>query len=180
MVIEPGLLVATQPAGASTTEHRGNVYPEVFLDQARKQLPQLRRRQRRGPDFSPAASPDSGTTRPTATGSDDGATRDKHNPHEVTPRRSSPELPIIGLPALLSLAHWCDARRLVARQGGSSCDTPEPNLSPPAPARGGGRRPPESALASPARRGPPSDAANAQSRRGPATRADSEQVGGDA
>lgn len=179
-MIEPGLLVATQPAAASTTECGWDVHRKVILDQAREQLPQLRCRQRGGPDFFPAASPGSGTTRPKATGSDDDATRDKHNPHEVTPRRSSPELPIIGLPALLSLAHWHDARRHVAQQEGSSCDTPESGLSPPAPDRGGGRCPAESALASPARRRSPSDAADARPRRRPATRAGSEHVGGDA
>src|SRR5271155_4731552 len=80
MMIQPGLLVATQPASASTTQRRRLVHLEVVFDQARQQLPQLRHRQRRGPDFFPAASPDSGTTRPAATGFDDGASLASFSP----------------------------------------------------------------------------------------------------
>jgi hypothetical protein len=78
----------------------------------------------------------------------------------------------------LSLAQWCDARRLVAQQGGPSCDSPGPSPSPPAPIRASDPSLAEPALARPARRRPPADASNAQPRHRSATRVNSEHVGG--
>src|SRR5512144_575777 len=66
MVIEPGLLVAAQPAGAAAAQRGRRVRVEMGLDQPGDQLPQLWCRQRGSPAFSPAASPSSGTTRPAA------------------------------------------------------------------------------------------------------------------
>jgi len=42
-----------------------------------------------------------------------------------------PDLPIIGLEALLSLAEWIEERRIKSQQGGSSCDDHPANASPP-------------------------------------------------
>jgi hypothetical protein len=56
----------------------------------------------------------------------------EHNPHEDTPCRPSPLLPIIGLPALLTLADWCRKRQEMV-QGGDPCTVPRMPLSPPAP-----------------------------------------------
>src|SRR4051794_37544520 len=61
----------------------------MILDHARDEILKLRQRQRRGPDFFPAASPGSGTTRPAATGSDDDARKSSSDPDS----RPSPPLP---------------------------------------------------------------------------------------
>src|SRR4051812_38098657 len=53
---------------------------EVTFDHPRHEIVKLRNRQRGGPDFFPAASPRSGTTRPAAPGSDDDATRSSSDP----------------------------------------------------------------------------------------------------
>src|ERR1700729_2141355 len=91
MVIQPGLLDTSQPACAPTTQRPRLVHPEMLFDQARQQLPQLRHRQRRGPDFSPVAPPDSGTTRPAATGPDGGASPASSSPgSRPPPPRSCP------------------------------------------------------------------------------------------
>src|SRR6516164_5494128 len=73
MMIEPGLLVATQPTRTAATPGSQQVGPQIFFDLSGDQLAQLRDGQRGGPDFFPAASPDSGTTRPAATNFDDDA-----------------------------------------------------------------------------------------------------------
>src|SRR5262249_38759476 len=57
----------------------------------------------------------------------------KHNACELSARRSSPDRPIIALPALLRLADWIATRRQAANHGGSSCLALGPALSPPAP-----------------------------------------------
>ena len=80
MAVQPSLFVSTQPACAAAAERGRGVGVEMHLDQTRDQVAQLWRRQRRGPDFFPAASPDSGTTRPAATGSDGGATPANSSP----------------------------------------------------------------------------------------------------
>ena len=58
------------------------------------------------------------------------AKSDKHNPPEVTPRRSSRDLPIIGLPALLQLVGWSEAHRHLAHRGGSACVNIESSCPP--------------------------------------------------
>src|SRR5579862_7504752 len=80
MVIEPSNLVAAQPSCAAAALHQRIVDVEVRLDRAGDQLMQLGRGQRGGLDFFPAASPDSGTTRPAATGFGDDATRPSSSP----------------------------------------------------------------------------------------------------
>src|SRR5512135_2411162 len=80
VVVQPGRLVSAEPAGAPATASRRMVDAEVLLDRSRDQLPQLRIRQRGGLDFFPAASPDSGTTRPAATGSGDDARQSRSAP----------------------------------------------------------------------------------------------------
>src|SRR5205823_3023604 len=67
MVIKPSDLVAAQPSCTAAASHQRIVDVEVLLDRARDQLMQLWRGQGSGLDFFPAASPDSGTTRPAAT-----------------------------------------------------------------------------------------------------------------
>ena len=64
----------------------------------------------------------------------------KRTPTEVTPRRPTPDLPIIGLAALLSLVEWIEERRIKSQQGGPSCDDHQANVSPPAPDRAQPRR----------------------------------------
>src|SRR5512135_2172929 len=95
--------------------------------------------------------------------------RSNHKPREVLPRRSSCDLPIIAVPALLRLAEWCQARRRMAPLGGSPCVTPEPDPSPPAPGTANDTDPAETTLAGSARRGQAASSANTQPRRGPAT-----------
>ncbi len=56
----------------------------------------------------------------------------EYNAHQDTPCRPSPLLPIIGLPALLTLADWCRKRQEMV-QGGDPCTVPRMPLSPPAP-----------------------------------------------
>src|SRR5271166_4974477 len=53
--------------------------------------------------------------------------------HSVTSPRSTFQVPIIGLSALLQLVEWCHVRRQRGQQGGPSCVDPEPPLSPPRP-----------------------------------------------
>src|SRR5262249_38158328 len=62
MVIEPRLFVAAQPAGTAPALLAQFVDVQPGPDQPRDELPELWRRQRRGPDLSPAASPRGGTT----------------------------------------------------------------------------------------------------------------------
>src|SRR4051794_31127589 len=89
MVIEPRGLVAAQPPGTPTALDRRIVDAQVLLDRSREQLTQLRQRQRGGPDFFPAASPDSGTTRPAAPGLGGDATRASSSPDSPpSPTRS--------------------------------------------------------------------------------------------
>ena len=73
MMIKPRRLVASQPARAAAPLHRPMVDVEVLLDRTSDHLPQLWTCQRRGLYFSPAASPDSGTTRQEGPGFDDDA-----------------------------------------------------------------------------------------------------------
>src|SRR6516165_859175 len=73
MMIEPGLLVAAQPSRAAPALGSQQVGLQIFFDRSGDQLAELRDGQRGGPDFFPAASPDSGTTRPAATNFDDDA-----------------------------------------------------------------------------------------------------------
>ena len=80
MVIKPSDLVAPQPPCTAAALYRRIVDVEVFLDRTRDQLSQLRRRQHGGPDFSPAASPDSGTTRRAGPGFGDDARRSSSAP----------------------------------------------------------------------------------------------------
>src|SRR5512132_3178365 len=80
VMVQPGCLVPTKPAGAPATALCRMVDAEVLLDRSRDQLLQSGVRQRGGPDFFPAAPPDSGTTRPTATGSGGGARRSSSAP----------------------------------------------------------------------------------------------------
>src|SRR5512135_120859 len=80
VMVQPGCLVPTKPAGAPATALCRMVDAEVLLDRSRDQLLQLGVRQGGGPDFFPAAPPDSGTTRPTATGSGGGARRSSSAP----------------------------------------------------------------------------------------------------
>src|SRR4051812_16469112 len=61
---EPSDLDSSQPPGAAPALYRRIVDLQMLLDRTRDQLTHLRCGQRGGPDFSPAASPDSGTTRP--------------------------------------------------------------------------------------------------------------------
>src|SRR5207302_5788984 len=42
MVVEPSSFVSLKPAGTPTAEDRGSVGVEVFVDEARDELPQLR------------------------------------------------------------------------------------------------------------------------------------------
>src|SRR6185312_9494113 len=93
----------------------------------------------------------------------------KETPTEVTPRRSRPDLPIIGLPALLSLVEWNEARRIKSPHGGSSCDERQANVSPPAPDRVEHTSTAEPALAGSDRRPAGANAPGAQPRRGSST-----------
>jgi hypothetical protein len=102
----------------------------------------------------------------------------KETPTEVTPRRSHPDLPIIGLPALLSLVEWNEGRRINSQQGGSSCNDLQANASPPAPDRGEHATTVESALAGTDRRPAGADAPGAQPRRGASTVRSSGRKGG--
>src|SRR5438270_13874209 len=72
--MEPCLFVPYQPTCAAASDQDWIVDIETFLDGTGDQLPQLRGRQSGGPDFFPAASPGSGTTRQAATGSGGDAT----------------------------------------------------------------------------------------------------------
>src|SRR5512143_4102752 len=56
----------------------------------------------------------------------------KRTPTEVTPRRPIPDLPIIGLTALLRLVEWIEERRITSQQGGPPCVDLRANVSPPA------------------------------------------------
>src|SRR4051794_262682 len=78
--IKPRALVAAQPPGTAAALDRRIVDVQVLLDRSREQLAQLRTRQRGGPDFFPAASPLSGTTRPAAPGLGDDANRPSSSP----------------------------------------------------------------------------------------------------
>src|SRR5512135_2821682 len=80
MMIKPRQLVPFQPARAAAALNDRMVDVEVLLDRTRDQLPQARGGQHGGPDFSPAASPGSGTTRRAAPGFDDGARRPRSSP----------------------------------------------------------------------------------------------------
>ena len=95
MIIKPSNLVASQPSCAAAALHQRIVDVEVLLDRARDQLMQLWRGQRGGLDFFPAASPDSGTTRPAATGFGDDARLSS----------SSPDSPPSPLPLWLASRH---------------------------------------------------------------------------
>ena len=55
----------------------------------------------------------------------------EQNAHLVTPGQTPPTLPIIGLPALLRLVEWYQERQRKTQQGGLSCSSLEPPLSPP-------------------------------------------------
>src|SRR4051812_2445966 len=88
MEIESCFLDPLQPPRTATTTHFRVVDLQVFLDHSGNQLPQLRVRQRRSPDFSPAAFPDSRTTRPTSTTPDDDATQSNSAPDS---RPNSPQ-----------------------------------------------------------------------------------------
>src|SRR6516165_6301846 len=57
MVIEPRLFVAAQPTGTAAALLAQFVDVQPCPNEPRDELPELRRRQCRGPDFSPAASP---------------------------------------------------------------------------------------------------------------------------
>ena len=94
----------------------------------------------------------------------------KRTPTEVTPRRPSSDLPIIGLAALLSLVEWIEERRIKSQQGGPSCDDHQANVSPPAPDRAEGATTTGPALAGSDRRPAAANAPGAQPRRGSSTR----------
>src|SRR5262245_59242945 len=93
----------------------------------------------------------------------------KWTPTEVTSRRPSPDLPIIGLEALLSLVEWIEERRIQSQQGGPQCDDHRANVSPPAPGRIEGATITGPALAGSDRRPAAANAPGAQSRRGSST-----------
>src|SRR3954451_9464598 len=80
MMIKPSILVAPQPARAAAPLHRRMVDVEVLLDRTGDQSPQLRTCQRGGLYFSPAASPDSGTTRQEGPGFDHDARLSSSSP----------------------------------------------------------------------------------------------------
>src|SRR4051812_4430775 len=80
MLVEPRELVSFLPTRAAAFLLRRSVDLEVLLDRSRDQLPQLGRRQRSSPDFSPAASPDSGTTRRAVPGFGGDARRSSSSP----------------------------------------------------------------------------------------------------
>src|SRR6266446_2750630 len=80
MVIEPSELAPFLPARAAPFLHRRLVDLQVLFDHACDQLPEPRCAQYRGLDFFPAASPDSGTTRPSAPGSGDDARQSSSAP----------------------------------------------------------------------------------------------------
>src|SRR5262249_61411647 len=98
-------------------------------------------------------------------------------PTEVTPRRPSPDLPIIGLAALLSLVKWIEGRRIESQQGGPSCDDHRANVSPPAPDRVEGATTPGPALAGSDRRPPPPTPPGARPRVAPQPPATSARTG---
>ena len=104
----------------------------------------------------------------------------KRTPTEVTPRRPIPDLPIIGLPALLSLVEWIEGRRIKSQQGGPSCDDLRANVSPPAPDRVEGATTTGPALAGSDRRPAAANAPGAQPRRGSSTGGTSGRKGGGA
>src|SRR5687767_11304023 len=72
--VEPGLLVPPQPAGHGSAELSRAVAPQQSVDQQPDRLADLRHGQRRGPLFSPAESPGSGTTSRSGTAPGGGAT----------------------------------------------------------------------------------------------------------
>src|SRR5271168_4605214 len=80
MVIKPSDLVPLQPPCTAAALHQRIVDIEIILDRTRDQLMQLGRGQCGGLDFFPAASPDSGTTRPAAPGFGDDAIRSSSSP----------------------------------------------------------------------------------------------------
>src|SRR5512135_3407150 len=104
----------------------------------------------------------------------------KRTPTEVTPRRPIPDLPIIGLPALLSLVEWIEERRIKSEQGGSPCDDLRANVSPPGPDRVQGATTTGPALAGSDRRPAAANAPGAQPRRGSSTGGTTGRKGGGA
>jgi hypothetical protein len=99
--------------------------------------------------------------------------------HVVTSPRFTSEVPIIRLSALLQLVEWCQVRRQRGQQGGPSCASPEPPLSPPAPDPSTPSPRSGPVLAEPDRRIARANRRHAQSDCGPAARHASSQAGGD-
>ena len=97
---------------------------------------------------------------------------DRHTATLFRGGRSSPEPPIIAVPALLGLADWLEERRRNEQQGRAACHSNR-TQSPPAPVSDPG--PSRRRLAAPARRGSRASAANPQPDRptGPAAAAPS-------
>ena len=87
MVIEPSVLAPYLPTRAAPFLLFWVVDLQVFFDHARDQFPEARCGQHRGPDFSPAASPDSGTTRPAAPSAGGDATPASSSPGMSTADR---------------------------------------------------------------------------------------------
>src|SRR5262245_48695426 len=73
VVLEPRFLVPPQPTGHGPADAGRPVATQEPVEYQPDRLPDLRQRQRRGPLFSPAGSPASGTTRPPATAPGGGA-----------------------------------------------------------------------------------------------------------
>jgi hypothetical protein len=74
--------------------------------------------------------------------------RRKQATPEVQHYRSSTQVAIIEVPALLRLADWIRSRRDQGYHGGSPCDTPKPAQSPPAHAEAKSANSPDKSLES--------------------------------